>query len=477
MKLGGMDEGAAGQRAARRGWLHRLRHRDHTRGALSISILALAVPSILTSLGAMGSFQLVELKLLGWMGPDAMAAAGATNQTLRQMILLMLLGLSAASQMLVAQLAGAGRIGDAEHIAGQTVLAGAALWLAVTLAGIFAAGPLVRLVTDDPAVIALGTPYVRVAFPFLATVIFMQLATAILGGAGDTTTPMLVNFLVTPLALFAQWALGFGHFGLPELGFTGIAWGQGLGGLVGTAVLLRVLFRGRARVHLRRRHLLPDSTALSALLRNAWQPTLHFVARSSIVIFFMALAGRIGGEAQAAYTIGLRVEMLAFMVAFPMANACATLVGQNLGAGSLPRAWRAIFVTCAMQLALLLPMALGIFLFRGELAAWFSDDPQVTALAAEYLFYSAIALCFYGPYFAAFRAMQAAGSMLPPMLIAVSVALLLGLPLGVWLSRGELGATGMWIASMVYALVNCALTIGWLLTGHWTRPHRRAQQR
>jgi Na+-driven multidrug efflux pump len=106
------------------------------------------------------------------------------------------------------------------------------------------------------------------------------------------------------------------------------------------------------------------------------------VARSLMVMFFMIMAGRLGGKVQAAYTIGLRLEMLAIMLAFPIANACATLVGQNLGARNLERAWSAIWASSAVELAALWPLALAVFVFRHPLVALFVD-PEVAALAAS----------------------------------------------------------------------------------------------
>ena len=447
------------------------RDHDHTRGSLVLSITLLALPSILTSVGAQGSFQLIELWMLGELGPDALAAAGSTNQTLRQIVFLVVLGLTSGSQMLVARAVGMREPEQAAHLAGQTLVAGAGLWLLTATAGLFFAEPMVCTVTDDPTVIALGSGYIRVAFPFLITAIFTQLVTAILTGAGDTTTPMLVGLGVTPLALLGEWALGFGRFGLPALGVEGIAWGQGLGSAVGMIVLLLVLLRGRSRIHVRGEHLRPDRAQFRTLVGVAWQPAIHMIARTSIVVGFMALAGRLGRDVQAAYTIGLRVEMLPIMVAFPVANACATMVGQNLGAGSLERAWASIRVTYLVELALLWPCALSVFVFRDAIAAAFTNDPAVAALAAEYLLYSSIVLGFYGLYFASFRALQAAGDMRSPMLISVGVAAV-GLPSGWWLAtQSGLGPTGMWIANLGYAAVNCALTIGWLWVGRWARPH------
>ena len=453
------------------GWLARFRDHDHTRGSLVRSIAVLALPSILTSVGAQGSFQLIELWMLGELGPDEMAAAGSTNQTLRQIVFLVVIGLSAGCQMLVARAVGMREPEEAARVAGQTLVAGASLWLLTAAAGLFLAEPMVRMVTDDPTVIALGTGYIRIAFPFLITAIFTQLVTALLTGAGDTTTPMLVSLGVTPLVLLAEWWLGFGGLGVPALGVEGIAWGQGLGSGVGMVVLLFVLLGGRSRIHVRGEHLRLDAARFRELVGVAWQPAVHMIARTSIVVGFMALAGRLGRDVQAAYTIGLRVEMLPIMVAFPLANACATMVGQNLGAGRLDRAWTSIRVTYAVELALLWPSALAVFVFRDSIAATFTHDPAVAALAAEYLLYSSIVLGFYGLYFASFRALQAAGDMLSPMLISIGVAAV-GLPTGWWLAtQSGLGATGMWIANLGYAAVNCALTIGWLWLGRWARPH------
>jgi putative MATE family efflux protein len=443
--------------------LARLRERDHTRGSLSASLLVLAIPSIVTSVGAFGVFQLVDLYLVGRLGAPALAAAGATNQTLRQVVFLLALGLSTSSQMLIARRVGEARLGDAEHVAGQTVVAGLALSALAGLLGVVFAEPLVRFVSPDPVVVAFGTSYLRVTSAALFATLFVQLASGILTGAGDATTPMLAGFVVTPVALLGEWALGFGKLGLPELGIAGIALGSALGSLVGGGLLLAVLLGGRSRIHLRVRHLRPDPAGLGPLLRFAWQPALHLLARTAIVFLFMFLAGRLGGKVQAAYTIGLRLELLPIMVAFPVANACATLVGQNLGASDRERAWRAIRVTFVLQALLLWPAALALFLLREPLVALFGSDPTVRALAAEYVVYSSLVLCFYGFYFTAFRALQAAGDMRSPMLISIGLALGLGAPLGWGLAtRAELGATGMWIANLVYATANTTLML-WAL--------------
>lgn len=452
-----------------RSLLARLRDRDHTRAGVVGSLVVLALPSVLAGLFGGGLFQLVELRFLGLLGPEAVAAAGATNQILRQLIFLLSFGVTIATQMWVARLVGMGQIDKAERAAGQSFVIGAALGLLAAVGGVFAE-PLVNLVMRDPAVAELGAIYLRITFLTFFLFVAGQTFSSVLLGAGDSTTPLLVTLLTTPVGIAAQWVLTFGGFGVPALGIAGVAWGTAIGGVSGTCVAAWALFTGRCRVHLRARHLLPDGAVIRSLLGSSWQPALHFVARSLIIMFFMWLAGRLGGDVQAAYTIGLRIETLVILLAFPLANACATLVGQNLGAGDVGRAWHSIFVSSAVVVVATLPAVAGLLLWRHELIAWFTADAAVAEMAADYLFYSSISMVPYGLYFVAFRTLQASGDMNTPMIISVAAAVFFGTPLGFALSSyTELGATGMWIANMAYTALNAILMIGWLATRRWGR--------
>jgi len=454
----------------RRGLFARLRDRDHTQGNLLVSVLVLALPSIATTAFSFGFFQMMELGFLGRLGAHALAAAGSSDQILRQGLMLLAMGMSVATQMLIARAVGSGMVGRAEHLAGQSfVLAAGLATFAALLGGLFPAA-LVRLVAFEPEVIALATVYVRIVFLSFFVIMSGQVFSSVLNGAGDTTTPMLTSFAVTPVVVLGEWALTFGHLGAPALGIAGIPLGSAIGYAFGTSISLFMLFTGRCRVHLRLRHLRPDPAALGQLVRVAWQPAFHMLARTLMIMFFMVMAGRLGEKVQAAYTVGLRVEMLAIMLAFPIANACATLVGQNLGAGNLSRAWGAIRASSLVELAALWPLAAAVFFLRHWIVSKIVDDPEVADMAAEYLSYSATILLFYGLYFVAFRTLQAAGDMYTPMFISVSSAVFVGAPLAWFLeAHTSLGPTGMWIANLVYASLNAALMIGWLFAGRWAQ--------
>jgi putative MATE family efflux protein len=446
-----------------------LRYRDHTSGSLALSTLVLSLPAILTSLAGGGVYQLVDLYFIGQLGPVATAAVGATNQVMRQFAFLLTFGTALGAQMLVARLVGAGRMDQAEHVAGQVLVTAAGICILIALLGLFPEA-LLALLTTDPEVVVTGAPYVQLTFFLMFGQVFGMMVSFILTGAGETTTPMIISLVTTPIAIFAEWCLIFGHFGLPALGVAGVAIGVAISSAVGLALLLWVVLTGRCRIRLRLRHLVPDPASVRQIVGVSWQPALHLLARTSMVFFFMALAGYLGTNVQAAYTIGLRIEMVPILIAFPIANACSTLVGQNLARGDVARAWRSIWVATGMSVGALSVIAVVLFLLRESFVSAFSEDPEVIAVASEYLAFACAILVLHGLYFVAFRALQGAGDMNSPMVISIAVAATVGAPSGYYLAtQTGLGPTGMWIGNLLYCLVNTLLMYAWLLLGRWAR--------
>ncbi len=447
------------------GW----RDRDHTRGSLLVSLGVLALP-LLAQSGSGVVFQLTDLSFLARLGEDATTAVVVTNQALRQVVFMLVMGASFGAQGLISRCVGEGRPEAAEHVAGQVVLMGGAFSLVVAVLG-YALGPaLLGGLNVSDEVLREGTPYVRLVFLLNFGFVFGFLFNAILNGAGDATTPLLVSVLQAGLSLLGEWCLMFGHLGAPALGVRGAAYGMAIGQVAGLGVAYWVLFRGKSRVHLRLHHLRPDRAAIARIAGLSWPPALQMIGGFLVNVVFIRLMGRFGDEAQAAYSIGLRLSMVGPMLAFPLAGATSTLVGQSLGARNVPRAWRSIGVGLAAHVVLLWSVALGLAFFREPVLRLFADDPAVIAIGSQMLLYQAGTFAVWAFFFVFFRALQGAGDVQVPMLLTLGNSLLLTLPLGYFLSlRLDWGPSGVFAASLVGAVVVTAGNGLWLSTGRWTR--------
>ena len=436
-------------------------------------MLILAAPLLAASLVGGVTFQLVDLKFITSLGDESATAVIVTNQSLRQILIMLVLGASFGAQGLVSRQVGEGRIDAAEHTAGQLVLLGFGLSVLFAVAGVTFAEPLLRAMKVSPAVLAVGLPYVRLIFLFNFGFVFLILFSAILNGAGDTTTPLLITVAQTCLSLLAEWCLIFGHLGAPVLGIEGVAMGLVVGQTAALALAFRVLVRGESRVHLRRRHFIPDWTLMRHITALSWPPALQMISNFLVTVFFIRLMGELGDKAQTAYSIGLRLGMVGPMLSFPVAGACSILVGQSLGSGNRSRAWRSLGTGILLHSALLWGIAVALALFRREVVGFFTSDPEVLRIGSELLLFQAGAYGVLAFYFVFFRALQAAGDMTTPMLISLGSSLLVTLPLGVWLAiRLGWGPTGIFTAGLIGAIVVTTLTGLWVATGRWTR--RRA---
>jgi putative MATE family efflux protein len=447
----------------------RWRDRDHTRGRLSISLLVLALPSFATSLSGV-VFQLTDLAFISRLGDAPMASVVIVNQTLRQTFFMLLMGGSFGTQALIARAVGAGKIERAEHIAGQAIALAFLISAALMLVGGLFPEFLFSLPGPDPSFYEYGVPYVRLIFLLNFGVVGTLFFSSILGGAGDTTTPLFVTLVQTAVALSAEWVLIFGHLGAPALGVRGVALGVATGQITAMVLGISVLFGGRARVHLRFRHLVPDWAVLAQIARLSWPPAIQMVSGVAMTFAFMRLAGSFGESVQAAYAIGLRLGMLAPMLCFPLASACATLVGQALGSGNVPRAWQTVRTGLAVHGTIMATLAIGLGVFRGEIIAAFSDDPEVVRIGTEYLGYLAINFLLWAFYFPFLRSLQGAGDFLAPMAISLGATCLVAIPLA-WLltTTTSLGPTAIWISQLVGAFLVTAGTGLRLATGRWTR--------
>jgi putative MATE family efflux protein len=456
----------------------RWRDRDHTQGSLVSSLAMLALPLMASSLVAGVLFQLVDLKLVSGLGERAMTAVIITNQSIRQIVFMLIMGASFGAQGLIARSIGQSDRDRADHVAGQTVMLGLALSAIVAAIGLAYPEQLLAAMNVSPEVLEVGIPYVRLVLLMNFGFVFINLFNAILNGAGDTATPFVIGVVQTLVSLVAEWALIYGRLGMPRLGITGVALGLAAGQLVSMALISRVLFGGASRVHVRARHMRPDPAAMRQILGLSWPPAVQMLGGFLVTVFFIRMMGDFGDKAQAAYSIGLRIGMIAPMICFPLAGAVATIVGQSLGADDPRRAWRAMGVGLLVHAGLMWSLAIALYLFRVPFLMMFTQDPEVIAIGDRMLVWQSGQFALLAFFFVFFRSLQGAGDVLVPMAISIANSVLLSLPLGIYLAKTRgMGPDGLFVAQFISTAIGTVLIGSWVATGRWTTARDRVMAR
>ncbi len=441
---------------------------DLTTGSIARNAISLAAPLLVSNLGAV-VFQVIDLGFLSTLGDQPMAAAIIINQTIWQLLMMLMLGASFGTQSLIAQAIGAGDDARAGRTVGQALLLVAAVSVSVMLAGTFLPARLFALSGARPEFAGEGVPYLRLLLLLNIGLVGGMISRGILVGAGDGRTPMIVSLVQFPITLFVEWTLIFGNLGFPRLGISGVAIGIASGQILSFLIYATVLFRGWSKVTVRLADLRPNPEILREIARKSWPPALQMIGMVVTTFTVLRIMRGFDPAIQAAYSIGLRLGMIVPLISFPLVNACATLVGQAVGAGDAQRAKDVVRSMTKLHVSIMWPALAILAFFRVELLSLLTDDPAVLRVGATYMLFFAASFSLVAIYFVLLRALQGAGDFLVPMSISLGVVFLVTIPFAFLLSRTGLAELGIWTALLLSNIASLVATAAWMRTGRWLR--------
>src|SRR5688572_27569872 len=343
---------------------------------------------------------LTDVYLAGHLRENAVAATAAVGSVA---YILWLLGMIAGaigtgSTALVARATGARHRSLANSVCGQTVTAAILTGLVLTGLTLLFARQIASVTGLSGEAYGFALFYVRALAFSLPFSIFLFAANACLRGAGDTVTPAVSVMAVDAVNLVLSASLTRGWFGLPEMGFRGIAVGTVTAYVVGGVLMVAVLFRGRRRgnsvgIRLYLHRLRPHWRTLRRVLRiglpSGFADTLTWVAQFFIVVIINRIDPT--NVSAAAHIVTIRVESLSYMTGFAVSVAAATMVGQSLGMRNPARATRTAYLAYFIGAGAMAVCAVAFLLFGRDMARVLTSDPRTVELAGRCLFIAAFA--------------------------------------------------------------------------------------
>ena len=369
--------------------------RDFTKGSIPAALIILAIPMIL-EMSMESLFAIVDTFFVSRLGAESIAVVGLTESIL-VLAYAVGIGLAIGATATVARRVGEQDLEGAARTATHVVYLGIIVGVVMGTAGVIFAPQLLHLLGAEPQVIELGTPFMRVMLGTNIVIVFLFLLNGIFRGAGDAAIALRVLVIANGLNIFfcPMFIFGIGPF--PELGVTGAAVATVCGRGIGVAYAAWALFvRENGRLHVRRDHWTFDPKLLWSLVTLSSTAVLQFlIATLSWSGLVMIIAG-FGSFAIAGYQIGLRVIMFVLLPAVGLANAAATLVGQNLGAGKPDRAERSVWTAGFLNAGILAVAGLFFIIFPDIVIDIFTQEPPVAAYGRDCLRIVGYGYAFYG---------------------------------------------------------------------------------
>jgi putative MATE family efflux protein len=433
--------------------------RDFTSGSLGAAIFILAIPMIIEMM-AESLFAIVDIFFVSRLGSSAVAVVSIT-ESMMYLIYSVAIGLSIGATATVARRIGEKDPEGAAKAATHSIYLGALASIVLGAIGFTFAPTFLRLMGADETVVSEGTNFTRIMLGGNIVVMFLFMLNAIFRGAGDAAIAMrvlwfanIMNMILAPCFIFGLWIF-------PELGVTGAAVGTTIGRGMGVLYAAYKLFFGEKRFKIHSYHWKVDTTRLWKLIKVSAPAVLQFFIQTASWIGLVRVITGFGIQAVAGYQIGIRVVIFALLPSVGLANAAATLVGQNLGAGKPERSERAVWTAAVYNCIVQTSIGILFVVFAEQIAGIFATEPEEFSFAANALRIIAYGFFFYGIGMVLETAFNGAGDTWTPTWLNFFVFWLFEIPLAYLLAyRFGMGPEGVfWAITISFSVLAVAAAL------------------
>jgi MATE family multidrug resistance protein len=429
-------------------------------------LMKLAWPLAVTQLAQM-AIMTTDVIMLGRLGKEAMAGAALGN-TVFFFTWLIGLGPTAAVSPMIAHILGA----SPNNRAGVRAVTRMGLWsvlllsLPLSIFLLFTKDVLLAF-AQQPALAAAAGRFVMPLCLGLPCSLGYQVLRNYATALGRPNASLWVMAVTIAFNALGDYALIFGHFGLPRLEL----FGSGVASacsfafcfLAMTAVVFITPTLRKYRIF--RRFVRPDWGKFAELFRLGMPIGLTMIFEASLFNTATLLMGTFGTASVAAHQIAMNVASITFMVPLGVAMAATVRVGLAASAGDRAGVRRAGTSAVAVSAAFMSVCAVAIALSRHQIAGLYlanaAANADAIALTAVFLQVAAAFQIFDGIQVTAALSLRGLKDAQMPMWIAGGAYWLVGFPVCVGLGFGMgLHGLGVWIG-LAFALFVAAISMCW----------------
>jgi len=415
---------------------------------------------------------LADVWVAGYIDREVQASLGIITQSLF-FLLVVAMAVANGAVAAISQSIGAGLYKRVQRYVGLCLILAVLLGGAFLILGLPVKGWLISAL-QVPAPMRPITEYFLEVYLFvLPPYYILIISNAIFRARREVMFPLYSMVLVTFLNTVLDIGLGLGWWGMPNLGFKGLAWATFASVTAGAILNVAVLWRKRLLKPSSFAPLRWMKCATPYLFKVAWPAGLMQIIWQSGYLVLYAITGSLPhGEvvALAGMSIGLRIEALLFLPAMAFNMTAAILVGNALGARQPDEAKRVGFHILGLAMVSICLFSIIIWQFVTPWVDLLTRDADVAAQAVSYLKWNVLAVPFTLTSMILAGAFNGAGATLYNMLIMGGATWLLRLPLAYWLGHHALDdAEGIWIAMFVSQIGQSMTLLYFFTFKNWQR--------
>ena len=404
---------------------------DLTEGPVATHLARMAAP-IAVGMVFQTLYYLVDLYFVGQLG-DAAQAGLTSAGNLQFLVMAVTQVLGVGTMALIANASGRKDRADADLIFNQSLGLAVVCALATLGGGYGLAGFYMNTLGADAATVAAGRTYLYWFLPGLGLQFALISMGAALRGTGIVAPTIVVqvatvvlNAVLSPV-MIAGWGTG------RPLGILGAGLSTSISVAVGVLLMFGYFRRLERFVGFDGTLVLPRWPTWKRILAVGLPPGGEFALMFAYMAVIYWVIRGFGPEAQAGFGVGSRVMQAIFLPAMAIAFAVAPVAGQNVGAGHADRVKETFRTAVTVLSGIMLVLTALCQIRPGVLVGFFTDDPAVVAVGAEFLRIISLNFVATGIVFTCSGMFQALGNTVPSLVASATRIVTFAVP-AIWLS-------------------------------------------
>ena len=345
-------------------------------------VVAIALPISAQSLITIG-VNMTDTVMLGKLGETALSASALANQFIN-IFQICCMGIGMGASVLTSRFWGM----QDKHSLRKAITIMLRLCfvfgLAFTLATIITPEGLMRIYTNDPAIIEAGASYFRWSIPCYWLLGFSLTCTIVLRSVGQVKLPLVCSICAFFVNVFFNYVFIFGTFGAPRMEVAGAALGTVIARVFEFAFICGYFLFVDKKIAYRLKYLAMKCGDLVGDYLRITIPvlvsdTLLGLGNSAVAM----VMGRVGATFVAANSITTVTQQLSTVFIQGISNASSIITGHTLGQGEYDKAQRQGFTFLGLGAIIGVFAGLLIMVISGPVISFYDITEETKSIAEQ----------------------------------------------------------------------------------------------
>ena len=356
-----------------------------------ILALSLALQNLLTY-----GVNMMDTLMLGRYSQNAMGGVSLCNQ-IQFLLQMLVVGAGEGAVVMGSQYWGRKKLEPIPHSIGVALRFGGALAVLLFILVFGWPNQILRLLSNDPAVIAEGAKYFSIIRYTYVIFTITNILVASLRSIGVVRIGYMISGSTLVINVCLNYLLIYGNLGFPEMGVRGAACATLIARCVELIIVIWFLKYRENVLNLNLRKLLHIDTSYVHDYMKVSLPVLINQALWGVAQMVQTgILGHLGGDVTAANAISVQVYQVLSVVCYGAASAAGIVVGRTIGEDNEKKLHPLVTTLQVLFISIGLCSGLAIFLLRGPILAAFGGTLTENAYRLSRQFMLVLAITTVG---------------------------------------------------------------------------------